>query len=151
MNPYKQKLAETTNKQGITGPLLEGFAGRDIFIGVAQPKMVTPQMIGVMAQAPLVFPLSNPIGEIGVDEAVAAGAAIAADGRVINNALAYPALFRGALDVRAADITMEMQLAAARQLADMAPHGALLPNILDKEVHRQTALAVANAWRCPGK
>jgi len=64
MNPYKQKLAEVTNKKNIKGDLMEGFKGRDIFVGVAQPKMVSKEMISVMAKEPLVFPLSNPIGEI---------------------------------------------------------------------------------------
>ena len=146
MNPYKQKLAEITNKTNITGGLLDGFKGRDIFIGVAQPDMVSKEMISVMAKDPLVFPLSNPVGEITVDDAFEAGAAIAADGRAINNALAYPGLFRGALDVRATDITMEMQLATARTLAMLAPEGTLLPDMLDREVHRQVAEAVAKAY-----
>jgi len=120
MNPYKQKLAEISNHANIKGDLLEGFRGRDIFIGVAQPNMVSKEMIKAMQNDPLVFPLSNPVGEITVDDALEAGAAVAADGRTINNALAYPGLFRGALDVRATDITMEMQLAAARTLALLA-------------------------------
>lgn len=147
MNPYKQKLAEVTNNANIKGGLLEGFKDRDIFIGVAQPDMVSKEMISAMAKNPLVFPLSNPVGEISVDDAFEAGAAIAADGRAINNALAYPGLFRGALDVRATDITMEMQLATAQTLAMLAPEGALLPNMLDREVHRQVTKAVAQAYK----
>ena len=83
--------------------------------------MVTPAMISSMARDPLTFPLSNPVGEISVDEALKAGAAVAADGRGINNALAYPGLFRGALDAKAEDITFEMRLAAAFKLAQLAP------------------------------
>lgn len=147
MDPYKQKLAEVTNKSNIKGDLLEGFKGRDIFIGVARPNMVSKEMIKAMAKDPLVFPLSNPVGEITVDDALEAGAAIAADGRTINNALAYPGLFRGALDVRAKDITTEMQLAAARILAKLAPEGILLPDMLDRETHRLVAKAVADAYR----
>lgn len=146
MNAYKRKLAEMTNKTMITGDLLEGFRGRDIFIGVAQPKMVSQEMIRAMAEGPVVFPLSNPIGEITVEEAYEAGAAVVADGRVINNALAYPGLFRGALDVQAGDITTEMQLAAAHQLASMAGNGMLLPDILDRQVHSEVARAVSQAW-----
>jgi malate dehydrogenase (oxaloacetate-decarboxylating) len=145
MNPYKHKLAEITNKSNVTGNLLEGFKNRDIFIGVAQPNMVSKEMISAMAKNPLVFPLSNPKGEISVDDAFAAGAAIAADGRTINNALAYPALFRGALDAKAKDITLEMQLAASEQLSALTPDGMLLPDILDRNVHRQVALAVSKA------
>jgi malate dehydrogenase (oxaloacetate-decarboxylating) len=147
MNPYKQQLAEVTNKKNIKGKLLEGFRDRDIFIGVAQPNMVSKEMIKAMAKDPLVFPLSNPVGEITVDDALEAGAAIAADGRTINNALAYPGLFRGALDIRAKDITMDMQLAAARTLAALAPEGILLPDMLDREIHRQVAKAVAETYK----
>ncbi len=146
MNPYKQQLAEMTNKMNIKGDLSEGFRDRDIFIGVARPNMVSKDMVAAMARDSLVFPLSNPVGEIGVDEALAAGAAVAADGRTINNALAYPGLFRGALDVRAGDITMEMQLAAARTLAALAANGALLPDMLNRDVHHQVAKGVAQCY-----
>ncbi len=147
MNPYKQQLAELTNRKNEQGTLAEGFRGKDIFIGVARPHAVCPEMIASMAKDPLVFPLSNPIGEITVDEARQAGAAIAADGRTINNALAYPGLFRGALDVRATDITPAMLIAAARKLADLAPDDKLLPSMLDHNVHRSVADAVAGAWK----
>ncbi len=146
MNPYKQKLAGLTNSQGIRGGLMEGFRGRDIFIGVARPNMVTKDMIAAMAPHPLVFPLSNPVGEISVDDAYQSGAAVAADGRTINNALVYPGLFRGALDVHARAITLNMQLAAAKTLADLAPEGILLPDMLDKTVHQRVAAAVAKAY-----
>ena len=147
MNPYKQKLAEITNKENLQGKLAEGFVGKDIFIGVSRPHMVSKEMVSSMAAEPIIFPLSNPIGEISKEEAVEAGAAIAADGRDINNALAYPGIFRGALDARAKDITMEMKLAASEQIASLAPEGQLLPDILDKEVHKSIAEAVAGAWK----
>jgi malate dehydrogenase (oxaloacetate-decarboxylating) len=147
MNKYKQKLADLTNKDNISGSLAESFKGKDIFIGVAQPNMVSPAMISSMAARPLVFPLSNPIGEISVDDALKAGAAVAADGRTINNALAYPGLFRGALDADAGDITFEMQLAAAHKLVELSPEGSLLPDMLDRSVHQQVAAAVAAAWK----
>ena len=120
---------------------------KDVFIGVAKPKMVSKEMIAAMNKNSIVLPLSNPVGEIDVADAIAAGAAVAADGRTINNALAYPALFRGALDVRAKDITFEMQLAAAKTLASLAAEGDLLPDVLDRNVHRKTAEAVAKAWK----
>jgi malate dehydrogenase (oxaloacetate-decarboxylating) len=146
MNPYKQKLADFTNKKNIKGDSLEGFNGRDIFIGVAQPSVVSKEMIKAMAKDPLVFPLSNPVGEISIGDAMEAGAVIAADGRAINNALAYPGLFRGALDVKAKDITMEMQIAAAYKLAELASETTLLPDMLDRNVHFQVAQAVAQAY-----
>jgi malate dehydrogenase (oxaloacetate-decarboxylating) len=143
MNQYKERLAEMTNKQNMQGSLAEGFKGKDIFVGVAKPNMVTKEMVASMAKNPLVFPLSNPIGEITVHEAYEAGAAIAADGRTINNALAYPGLFRGALDAQAKSITIEMQLAASNMLASLAPSGALLPNMLDRSNHQKVSQAVA--------
>ena len=86
-------------------------------------------------------------GEISKEEAAEAGAAITADGRDINNALAYPAIFRGALDARATEISLEMKIAASKKLAELAPQGSLLPDILDRAVHKQTAEAVAAAWK----
>jgi malate dehydrogenase (oxaloacetate-decarboxylating) len=147
MNVYKQQLAEVTNKNNFKGSLLEGFKDRDIFIGVAQPNAVSKEMISAMAKDALVFPLSNPVGEITVQEAYEAGAAVAADGRTINNALAYPGLFRGALNVKAKDITVEMQLAASQTLARLAPEGKLLPDILEKETHRAVIKAVSEAYK----
>ncbi len=147
MNVHKQQLAEITNKENEKGTLLEGFKGKDIFIGVAQPNAVSKEMISAMAKDALVFPLSNPVGEITVKEALEAGAAVAADGRTINNALAYPGLFRGALNVKAKDITVDMQLAAARTLAQIAPEGSLLPDILDKETHNRVIKAVEQAYK----
>jgi malate dehydrogenase (oxaloacetate-decarboxylating) len=147
MNPYKQHLAETTNKNNQKVPLAEGFAGKDIFIGLSRPNMVSKDMIASMAEDPIVLPLSNPIGEISKQEAIEAGAAIAADGRDINNALAYPGIFRGALDAKATEINLAMKLAAARTIAALAPANNLLPDILDREVHKNIAQAVAAAWQ----
>ncbi|MEN6384393.1 MAG: malic enzyme-like NAD(P)-binding protein, partial [Phycisphaerales bacterium] len=147
MNQYKQQLAEITNKKNIKCSLLEGFKDKDIFVGVAKPNAVSKQMIAAMAKDSLVFPLSNPVGEITVQEAYEAGAAVAADGRTINNALAYPGLFRGALNVRAKDITVEMQLAAANTLAKIAPDGKLLPDILEKATHEAVIKAVEQAYK----
>jgi malate dehydrogenase (oxaloacetate-decarboxylating) len=147
MNRYKQELAEMTNRRSQRGTLGDCFVGKDIFIGVSRPKMVSKDMIGSMAHDAIVLPLSNPVGEIDKEEALEAGAAIAADGRDINNALAYPGIFRGALDARAPDITPAMELAAAKALAELASPGELLPEILDKKVHRAVAQAVMDASR----
>ena len=147
MNPYKKKLAEITNKDKFDGTLKDGFVGKDIFIGVSRPDTVSKDMVASMAKDPIVFPLSNPEGEISKEEAYEAGAAIAADGRDINNALAYPGIFRGALDARANDITLEMKVASSKMLASLASEGDLLPDILDKQVHLQNAKAVAEAWK----
>ncbi len=147
MNVYKDRLAQWTNPGNETGDLTEGFRNKDIFIGVSRPNMVSREMVMQMAQDPIVFPLSNPVGEIKVEDALQAGAAVVADGRTINNALAYPGLFRGSLDAKASDITFEMQLAAATKLSDLAPPGYLLPNILDRKVHQAVAEVVAAAYR----
>jgi len=147
MNPYKQHLAETTNKNNQKGRLSEGFVDKDIFIGLSRPNMVTKEMIASMAKGPIVLPLSNPVGEISKEDAIEAGASIAADGRDINNALAYPGIFRGALDAKATEINLKMKLAAARTIAELAPQGILLPSILDRDVHRNIAQAVAAAWQ----
>ena len=145
MNPYKQQMAEITNKENQKCSFEQAFDGKDIFIGVARPNMVTKQMIGAMKKDAIVFPLSNPVGEISKEDAYAAGAVIAADGRDINNALAYPGIFRGALDVHAQKITLKMQLAAADTIASLAEAGQLLPDILDAAVHKKVAQAVALA------
>jgi malate dehydrogenase (oxaloacetate-decarboxylating) len=147
MNSYKQTMAERTNKDNQTCPLADGFKGKDIFIGVARPNMVTKEMVASMNPNPLVFPMSNPVGEISVEDARAAGAAIAADGRTINNALVYPGLFRGALEAGATDITYAMQEAAAKTVASLATGKDLLPNMLDREVHKKVIQAVADAWK----
>jgi len=145
MNPYKEQLAQITNRSGFRGTVGEGFVGKDIFIGVSKPHMVSKDMIRSMAKNAIAFPLSNPIGEIDKEDAMAAGAAVVADGRDINNALAYPGIFRGALDAKAPDITSKMELAAAETLSKLAPAGQLLPYALDRNVHRKVARAVAAA------
>lgn len=145
MNPYKQELVEITNKQNQKCEFAKGFSGKDIFIGVSRPNMVSKEMIKAMNTEPIVLALSNPVGEISKEDALEAGASVTADGRDINNALAYPAIFRGALDARASEITMEMQIAAADRIAELAVGDELLPDILDKNVHSQIAEAVKNA------
>lgn len=146
MNPVKDELAKITNPKNVSLPLVQGFAGRDVFIGVSRPKTVTADMIKAMAKDPIVFPMSNPVGEIDSQEAMNAGAAIVADGRILNNAQAYPGMFRGALNVQATDITPSMQLACAYKLAEKAVEPLLLPNMLDRTIHQEIADAVSAAW-----
>lgn len=146
MNKYKQRLADITNKENQQCNFEEAFVGKDIFIGVAKPNMVTQEMVASMNDKAIVLPLSNPIGEITVQDALAAGAAMAADGRRINNALAFPGLFRGALDAKASSITMAMQITAAKTLSALTPEGELLPDILNKDVHVAVAKAVKDCW-----
>jgi len=100
-----------------------------------------------MAKDPIVFALANPVSEITVEEATEAGAAIALDGRAMNNALAYPGMFRGALDARATRFTAPMRLAAAQAVATGAAMGELLPHMFDMETHKNVARAVADAWK----
>jgi malate dehydrogenase (oxaloacetate-decarboxylating) len=146
MNPWKTGLAEATNKENVKGKFEEVLRGRNLFVGVSKPNMVTKDMIRSMAPNPIVFALANPVSEISVSDAIEAGAAVAVDGRGMNNALAYPGLFRGALDVRAKSITPKMMLAASHALAATAPADFLLPDMLDMEVHRNVTEAVRAAW-----
>lgn len=147
MNRWKEDVASITNKAGQRGDLAAAMRGANLFVGVSKPGLVTSDMVRSMEDQAIVFALANPVSEIPTDEALAAGAAIALDGRGMNNALAYPGIFRGALDARAARITQEMKLAAARALAAAAPGNDLLPEMLDPSVHRRVADAVSEAWR----
>jgi malate dehydrogenase (oxaloacetate-decarboxylating) len=145
MNAEKQALAERTNRDNVTGTLADAMKGRALFIGVSRPNIVTKEMVAAMAPSPIVFPLANPVSEITVAEACEAGAAVAADGRMMNNALAYPGIFRGALDAGAEAITTEMLMAAAHALADIVPAGELLPEMMGPATHRAVAEAVRSA------
>ena len=144
MNPWKDRLADTTNKENFQGSLAEAMKGRNLFIGVSRPNMLSRAMVESMDRDPIVFALANPVSEITVEDALGAGAALAMDGRGMNNALAYPGIFRGALDARAKRITHEMKLAAAQALAAAATD-QLLPDMLDRTVHTRVAAAVADA------
>ncbi|MFG0316066.1 MAG: NAD-dependent malic enzyme, partial [Planctomycetota bacterium JB042] len=140
MNVWKEELAEVTNQDGLEGGLDVAIRGRDVFVGVSRPNALSPKLVRTMADRPIVFALANPVSEIGVHEAMEAGAEIAIDGRSMNNALAFPGLFRGALDARARCISTEMKLAAARTLAAAATGDSLLPDMLDHGVHRAVAV-----------
>ena len=123
LNPQKEEMAKITNSGHKAGTLAEMLAGADVFIGVSAPHCVTPEMVKSMAKDPIIFAMANPTPEIMPDEALAAGAAVMGTGRSdfpnqINNVLAFPGIFRGALDVRASDINDAMKIAAAKAIAD---------------------------------
>jgi malate dehydrogenase (oxaloacetate-decarboxylating) len=148
MNPAKEEIAALTNPEGArTGSLADCLAGADIFVGVSRQGLVTQAMVRSMNDRPFVLAMANPEGEIPVEEALAAGAALAADGKMVNNALGFPGIFRGALQARATAITPEMQTAAARAIAEIAPEDDILPSFLDPAVHDAVAHAVAQAWQ----
>ena len=156
LNPEKEMLAQTTNRAGITGGLAEAMVGRDVFIGVSQPGLVTEEMVRSMKNDPMIFAMSNPEPEITPEKALAAGAAIVGTGRSdfanqVNNLLAFPGVFRGALDSRAKRITGKMKKAAALAIAEAIEEGELkkdyvIPSIFDKQVETGVAEAVAKAW-----
>ena len=160
LNPEKEIIAEMTNQQMRKGSLEEVIKGADVFIGVSAPGCVTPEMVKSMAPKAILFPMANPTPEIMPDEAKAAGAAVVGTGRSdfpnqINNVLAFPGIFRGALDVRASDINDAMKIAAAKAIAafvtdDKLSADYIIPSALDKTVAQAVAKAVAQAARDTG-
>jgi len=152
-NKYKFIISEETNHISLSGTLADALCGADVFIGVSAPNLVTPEMIRSMNRDPIVFAMANPIPEIMPDAAKKAGAAVVGTGRSdypnqINNVLAFPGIFRGALDARATRITDDMKIAAAHAIAGCVskPHSeCILPSILDKGVTKKVARAVAEA------
>ena len=154
LSSAKADIAEITNKNHISGSLADALKGSDIFIGVSSPGLVTGEMVCSMAEKPILFPMANPVPEIGYEEAVAAGAAVIGTGRSdypnqINNVLAFPGIFRGALDVRAGDINEDMKLAAAYALAELVGDelspGYIIPPPFDSRVADAVSKAVAEA------
>jgi len=155
LNTEKQQIAKITNLEHRTGTLAEVIAGTDIFIGVSVPGCVTKEMVESMNKDPIVFPMSNPTPEIMPDLAKAGGAVIVGTGRSdfpnqINNALAFPGVFRGALNARASDINEKMKIAAAQAIADYVKDNELkedyiIPSSLDREVASAVAEAVEKA------
>lgn len=160
LNSEKVMMADITNTQMKKGTLAEVIKGADVFIGVSGPNMVTPEMVQSMAEEPVIFALANPIPEILPEDAKNAGARVVGTGRSdfpnqINNVLAFPGIFRGALDVRASDINDEMKIAAAKALADLIHENELnpdyvIPDPFNKDVARVVAEAVAQAARDTG-
>ena len=157
-NPALAELAELTQPQ-VRGGLAEALPGADLFIGVSAPGIVTQDMVRSMAPDPILFPMANPTPEIMPDLALAAGAAVVGTGRSdfpnqINNVLAFPGVFRGALDVRAAEINEAMKLAAAQALAglvgDRLSRDYIVPAAFDPRVCPAVAQAVAQAARETG-
>lgn len=151
MNKYKEEIALLANRHGGPGTLAELLEGADVFIGLSKGGQLNGRMISVMNSKPVVFALANPEPEIYPDEALAAGAAVVATGRSdfynqINNVLAFPGIFRGALDVRATDINEAMKVAAARAIAGTVAEGELSATyIIPKPFDRRVAPAVAGA------
>lgn len=153
MNPAQKSMAEVTNKDGERGPLTEIIKGKDIFIGVSAPNIVTSDMISTMAKDAIVFAMANPIPEIMPEEARAGGARVIATGRSdypnqINNVLVFPGVFKGALMVQAKQIVEEMKIAAARALASLVSDAELkedyiIPDAFDKRVADTVADQVA--------
>ena len=160
LNPEKEEMAKITNRQMRKGTLADVLKGADVFIGISGPGLVTPEMVKSMAKDPILFPMANPTPEIMPDLAKEAGAAVVGTGRSdfanqINNVLAFPGIFRGALDVRASDINDEMKIAAAKAIAEYIPEDKLnpeyiIPSALDRNVAKAVAEAVAKAAKETG-
>ena len=159
LNASKRWFAENTNPDGFNGALGASLAGADVFIGVSAPDVITPDDVATMATDPIVFAMANPNPEIR-PELIKDLAAVIATGRSdfpnqINNVLAFPGIFRGALDARAAQITEEMKLAAAEAIAmavssDELGPGFIIPSVFDRRVVELVAPAVAEAARASG-
>ena len=160
LSPAHQEVANFTNKNHKRGSLADALVGADVFVGVSAANIVTKDMIRSMAEGAIVMPMANPVPEIMPDLALEAGAAVVGTGRSdfpnqINNVLAFPGIFRGALDVRASDINEEMKIAAANAIASLVSDDELradyiLPKAFDERVGPTVAAAVAKAARDSG-
>ncbi|MDA1614260.1 malic enzyme-like NAD(P)-binding protein [Bacillus sp. SI2] len=155
MNEAQIEVSKKTNREHVRGTLKEAIHQADIFIGVSAPNVLTKELVQMMNEKAIVFAMANPIPEIFPEDALEAGAAVVGTGRSdyanqVNNVLAFPGIFRGALDVRATDITEEMKLAAAYGIANIITDeernaNYVIPNPLDKRVVPSVAEAVAKA------
>ena len=160
LNSAKEEMAKITNPEKKAGSLADVIVGADVFIGVSAPGVLTADMVATMAKDPVVFACANPVPEILPDEAKKAGVKVMATGRSdfpnqVNNVLAFPGIFRGALDVRASDINDEMKIAAANAIAGIVSDAELnpdyiLPDAFDSRVGKAVAAAVAQAARDTG-
>ena len=159
LNPAQAEMAKVTNREHLRGKLADAVKDADVFIGVSAPGVLTQDMVRSMAKDPIVFAMANPVPEIMPDEAKAAGAAVVGTGRSdfpnqINNVMAFPGIFRGALDCRATCINEEMKMAASHALSDLVGDKLsvdyILPDALDKRVARAVADAVMKAARETG-
>ncbi len=157
MNDAQKEMAEKTNKDRQTGLLPEIIKGKDVFIGVSAPNIVTAEMVSMMAKDPVIFAMANPTPEIMPEEAKKGGAKVVATGRSdfpnqINNVLVFPGIFRGALDARAGQITEAMKIAAAKAIAGIISDEELneeyiIPGAFDERVCAAVAKAVADESR----
>lgn len=145
MNSYKIAIAEVTNKECERGPLRKIIKNKDIFIGVSSPNVVSKDMVKSMNKAPIIFALANPVPEIFIKDATDAGAALALDGRTINNCLVFPGLIRGALDACASRITYSMKFRAAEELVSLAGKHEIVPNFMNLNIHKRIAEVVKEA------
>ena len=153
MNPAQKEMAEKTNKEQLHGDLKDAMKGKDVFVGVSAPNIVTAEMVGTMAKNAIVFAMANPTPEIMPDEAKKGGARVVATGRSdfpnqINNVLVFPGIFKGALEARATDITEEMKIAAVRAIADIIKPEELtedyiIPGAFDERVADNVAREVS--------
>lgn len=160
LNSVQREMAEVTNPAQMTGKLADALKGADVFVGVSAPNIVSQEMVASMNENAIIFAMANPVPEIMPDKAKEAGAAIVGTGRSdypnqINNVLAFPGVFRGALDVRASDINDEMKLAAAYAIAGLISDEErspeyIIPSPFDKRVAKVVAEAVAKAARETG-
>ena len=160
LNKEKEEMAEITNQDCHKGTLADVLVGADVFLGISAPGCVTEEMVKSMNKDPIIFPMANPIPEIMPDLAYKAGAAVVGTGRSdfpnqINNILAFPGIFRGALDVRASDINDTMKIAAAKAIADYVTEDKLsrdyiIPSAFEEGIAKKVAAAVAQAARDSG-
>ena len=155
LNPAQAEMAKVTNRAHMTGVLADAVRGADVFFGLSAPGVLTAEMVETMAEKPMVFAMANPVPEIWPEEAKKGGAAVVGTGRSdypnqINNVLAFPGIFRGALDVRASDINAEMNMAAAYAIANVISDEELsadyiMPAAFDERVTKAVARAVVQA------
>lgn len=160
LNSEQAYMATITNREHMKGTLADAMKGADMFLGVSAPNIVTKEMVSSMAEKPIVFAMANPTPEIMPDLAKEAGAAVVGTGRSdfpnqINNVLAFPGIFRGALDCRAKEINEEMKIAASYAIANLVNDEDLsseyiLPNALDKRIGKAVAQAVTEAAKKSG-
>ena len=160
MNDEQAKLAELTNPDNLDVSLTDALVGADLFIGVSAPNILTEDMVKSMAADPIIFAMANPVPEIMPDVAKKAGARVVGTGRSdfpnqINNVLAFPGIFRGALDVRATDINDEMKIAASEAIAaiikdDELNEDYIIPDAFDERVAKNVARAVSKAAASSG-
>lgn len=154
LNDFKREILKYTNMENMKGTLKDALRGADVFIGVSQANQLSIDDVASMNTAPIIFPLANPVPEISPEDAYLGGAGVVGTGRSdmpnqINNVLAFPGIFRGALDIRARRITPRMKVAAAYAIADCVTElhrDNIIPSTLDMNVAKCVAQAVKDAY-----